>query len=55
MSVNNYDSLGDGDKLSLAIDCVARGVPIPEPLRLFLLEHDLLEAVEAKRVNVSSD
>lgn len=47
MSKSNFDILTPEEKVRVSIDCVARGVPIPDVLRSFLKQEGLLEAIEA--------
>lgn len=46
MADSAYTDLPDEEKVLLAIDFVARGNPIPEPLRDFLRGEGLLTKIE---------
>lgn len=41
----SYENLSQDDKVELAIKFVALGQPLPEALRLFLVEHDLHDKI----------
>ena len=40
-----FDHLDDEGKINHAIECVARGTPVPEALRRFLIDLDLYEDI----------
>jgi hypothetical protein len=43
--MSRFNQLTDKEKIQLSADYVARGVKLPEELRIFLEQHNLLDAV----------
>lgn len=44
-NVSSYNDLSDEDKLTMAINFIARGQPLPTPLVEFLVEAGLYELI----------